>query len=222
MAVEKAEIEREKGSPLPCLFNPTQFRMAKANTWDADQVQGKSAPDLYFTTGGSGTLDLSLVFDTSESGKPVTTHTNALFELMEVDPDLPGFDSATGRGRPQWVRFRWGSFASFKAVVENLSVEFTYFGADGSPLRARVTLSLRQYEDDPGWVRQNPTSGTPNPARSHTVQPGEALDAITARYYGTGTDWRRIADANGIADPLHLEPGTVLVIPKKEQADASG
>ena len=216
MAVEKAEIEREKGTPLPCLFNPTQFRMAKSNNWDPDQVQGKSAPNLFFTTGGSGTLDLSLVFDTTDTGKAVTGHTNALFQLMEVDPDLPGFDADTGRGRPQWVRFRWGSFASFKAVIENLSVEFTYFAADGTPLRARVSLSLRQYEDDPGWVRQNPTSGTPRPSRSHLVQAGEAIDAIAARYYGAGTDWRLIAEANGIEDPLRLAPGTVLVIPKNE------
>lgn len=218
MAVEKAEIEREKGGPIPCLFNPTQFRMAKSNTWDSDQVQGKSAPDLFFTTGGSGTLDLSLVFDTTDTGKAVTTHTNALFQLMEVDPNLPGHDAATGRGRPQWVRFRWGSFASFKSVIDNLSVEFTYFASDGTPLRARTTLALRQYQHEPGWVRQNPTSGTPHPSRSHVVQAGEALDAIAARYYGNATDWRLIATSNGIEDPLRIDPGTVLLIPIREGA----
>lgn len=221
MAVEKAEIEREKGTALPCLFNPTQFRMAKSNMWDSDQVQGKSAPNLFFTGGGSGTLELSLVFDTTDTGKAVTKHTNALFELMEVDPDLPGYRADTERGRPQWVRFRWGNFASFKSVIENLSVEFTYFASDGTPLRARVSLSLKQYEDDPSWVRQNPTSGTPRPGRSHVVQAGEPLDAITARYYGTASDWRVIAEANDIEDPLAVAPGMVLLIPEHDGATSA-
>jgi nucleoid-associated protein YgaU len=64
-------------------------------------------------------------------------------------------------------------------------------------------------------VRQNPTSGTPHPHRTHVVSPGETLDRIAAVYYGDGTRWRAIAVANGISDPLAIAPGTLLSIPER-------
>jgi nucleoid-associated protein YgaU len=36
---------------------------------------------------------------------------------------------------------------------------------------------------------------------------------IAAREYEDPAEWRRIADANGIDDPLQLEPGRRLMIP---------
>lgn len=44
----------------------------------------------------------------------------------------------------------------------------------------------------------------------HTVQPGDTLASIAARY---GTTAQAIAEANGIADPNQISVGQVLVIP---------
>mgnify|MGYP003487327083 CR=1 FL=1 len=46
------------------------------------------------------------------------------------------------------------------------------------------------------------------------VRSGETLDRIAATHYGDPTQWRVIATANGIIDPLDLEPGRVLSIPR--------
>ena len=61
---------------------------------------------------------------------------------------------------------------------------------------------------------QNPTSGTPSPERTHQVQPGETLDRIAATHYGDPTQWKDIAAANAIEDPLSVPPGTILSIPQ--------
>jgi len=73
---------------------------------------------------------------------------------------------------------------------------------------------LQQYEESQAFGRQNPTSGTPKPHRVHRVLPGETLDRISARYYGDSTKWRMLASANAIADPLALQPGAMLTIPR--------
>ncbi len=78
-----------------------------------------------------------------------------------------------------------------------------------------MNLSLEQYEPDANWGPQNPTSGTPKPNRTHQVQVGDTLDRIAGRYYGDSTQWRAIAGANGIGDPLDLKPGRVLAIPER-------
>ena len=142
---------------------------------------------------------------------------------MDVDTTLPGYDAERSNGRPPWVKFHWGtSLHSFKAVVKSIDVGFTYFSSEGLPLRANVEMSLEQYEPDANWGPQNPTSGTPKPNRTHQVQVGDTLDRISARYYGDPTQWRGIADANGIGDPLDLRPGRLLAIPERGRLTCRG
>lgn len=212
---QKAYIETERKEQIPCLFNPSEFSLSMANTWSSKPVAGRSVPELTFTGGQSGTLNLNLVFDTTGDGSPVTKYTNKLVGLMKVDAELPGFNRDQNKGRPQHVTFRWGDIHSFKAVITRLDLTFTYFSSSGVPLRAKASLSLTQIEDDATWGPQNPTSGTPAPHRIHRLQPGETLDRLAARYYGDSTRWRPIAQANAVVDPLGLEPGTLLVIPKQ-------
>ena len=218
MAQVKAYLEREGGQKIPCLFNPNELSISKSNNWSADQGAGRTAPELSFDGGGGGSISLSLTLDTTDTGAAVTKHTAKLMNLMELDSKLPGYDKDTKTGRPPWVKFHWGDFHSFKSVVESLDVTYTYFADDGKPLRARANLSLKQYEPDDNWSKQNPTSGTPLPHRTHRVRPGDTLDRIAAEHYGVATAWRDIAAANGIADPLAITPGMILAIPKRGSA----
>jgi nucleoid-associated protein YgaU len=111
------------------------------------------------------------------------------------------------------VIFHWGDLHSFRAVLAALDVRLVYFSATGVPLRARVQVTLRQYERDDAFGPQNPTSGTLHPHAVHRVSPGETLDRIAARHYADPTAWRLIAEANDIDDPLALRPGRLLAIP---------
>jgi Contractile injection system tube protein/LysM domain len=216
MALQKAFLETETGQRINCLFNPAHLTVTKANQWVGDLVPGRQAPNLYFTGGHSGTLQAVLTFDTTADGSAVTAHTHKLFGLMAVDKQLPGYDNATKRGRPPWVKLHWGDFHSFAGVVQDLQVDFTYFAANGTPLRAKAAIVLRQFEEEGAWGPQNPTSGTPEPQRVHRVQVGETLDRIAATHYGDSARWRVIADANRVEDPLALAPGVVLTIPRLE------
>jgi hypothetical protein len=213
---QKAYLETERRERIPCLFNPAELKLALANSWDADTKPGQQAPALQYRGGESGTLDLELMFDTTATGSAVTEHTNKLVKLMQVDTKLPGYSEKQQNGRPGWVKFHWGSFHSFRCVITSLGITFTYFASSGTPLRANVSISLKQYQPEQSWPAQNPTSGTPAPAAAHVLQPGETLDRLAARYYGDPFRWRPIAEANGIADPFLLRPGTVLDIPRQE------
>ena len=216
MALQKAFLETETGQRISCLFNPAQLTITKANHWVADLVPGRQAPNLYFTGGHPGTLQAVLTFDTTADGSAVTVHTQKLIGLMAVDKQLPGYDNATKRGRPPWVKLHWGDFHSFAGVVADLQIDFTYFAANGTPLRAKAAIFLRQFTEEGAWGPQNPTSGTPEPDRVHVVQAGETLDRIAASHYGDSTHWRAIADANRLEDPLAVRPGTALTIPRLE------
>jgi LysM repeat protein len=211
---QKAYLETETNDTIPCMFNPSELHITRSNSWSGSSLPGRDAPELSFDGGSAGTLSLDLLFDTTSEGKPVTKYTNKVLDLMKIDTSLAGYDETANNGRPPWVKFHWGDLHSFKAIIETLDLRFTYFSSTGMPMRAKVDLSLKQYEPDANWGPQNPTSGTPKPHKVHRVQKGETLDRISARHYGDATKWRMIAEANGINDPLALRPGAFLTIPK--------
>lgn len=216
MATEKAFLEIEGGQRIPCMFNPAQLQISRSNSWSGDSRPGHGVPTLRYTGASSGTLSLDLFFDTTATGTAVTRHTGKILQLMDVDPSLPGSDTASNNVRPPYVIFHWGDLHAFKAVVSNLELTFTYFSSTGIPLRASMGLKLTQYEESRAFGPQNPTSGTPSPQRVHRVQSGETLDRIAARYYGDATAWRHLATANSITDPLALKAGSLLSIPRQD------
>jgi 5'-nucleotidase len=52
--------------------------------------------------------------------------------------------------------------------------------------------------------------------RIHIVQKGDTLSSISAKYYGSARQWRKIVLANrdNLPDPNHLTPGSKLLIPQ--------
>jgi hypothetical protein len=211
----KAFLTTEDNQRIPCLFNPSDLALTQINAWAADRMPGKGVPTLRYSGASSGSLRLTLFFDTTDTGKPVTEYTSKIVKLMEVNTSLPGSNASTNNARPPWVVFHWGDFHSFKAVVSALELTFEYFSNSGTPLRARAALTLTQYQDETAFAAQNPTSGTPRPHRVHRVQPGETLDRISALHLGDSTRWRSIAEVNELEDPLALRPGALLAIPER-------
>jgi hypothetical protein len=208
----KAEIQIEGGDKIPCLFNPFEFTITKTATWNAPKSKGKDTRALKFQQGNPGQMSLTLTFDTTNDGTSVTDHTNKLLKLVMVGDKGSTSDNSK---RPPWCQFVWGSFRSFKAVVENLQLKFTYFSSTGTPLRAQATLSLKQYDNGDKWP-QNPTSGTPYPHAVRQLLPGQTLDRVAAEVYEDPAKWRVIAEANGIIDPLELPVGSSIIIPRLE------
>ena len=215
---EKAFLEIEGSTTtIPCMFNPAELAVSRSNSWAGTSIAGKGVPQIKYLGAASGAMALHLTFDTTDTGEAVTKHTGKVLTLMDVDQSLPGTDAQTNNARPPYVIFHWGNLHSFKAVVSNLSLRFTYFSSTGVPLRAQVDLLLTQFAESAAFGPQNPTSGTPDPHRVHRVQPGETLDRISAKYYGDSTRWRAIAQANGVVDPLALRTGSLLSIPRSTQ-----
>jgi LysM repeat protein len=216
--LQKAYLEVETGGKIECMFNPATFTFQTRAKWNPESLPGRNTPSQRYGGGAGGSFSLNLTFDTTSDGKAVTEYTDKLLKLMEIDTKIAGYKEAEHNGRPPWVKFHWGTHLhSFRAVITSATVQFTYFSHEGVPLRASVDLSLVQYEADGNWGPQNPTSGTPEPNRTHRVQTGETLDRIAATYYGDSTQWRDIARLNSITDPLDLSPGRLIAVPERSE-----
>ena len=220
---EQASLEIEGGDTIDCWFNPKEYTIAKANQWEVKPVTGVALPTAQYGGGQPRKLSLQLLFDSTDSDSlDVSDVTAKLFKMMEAQASL-GSGKGKNSGRPPMVTFVWGSTVTFKAVADNLSVQYTLFRADGTPVRAQAQLSLIQADkamdksSGKGKSKpQNPTTRAQPGLGSHTVRDGDSLASIAFAHYRDPRRWRAIAEANGIDDPLRLKRGTVLSIPNVE------
>ncbi|WP_454561307.1 LysM peptidoglycan-binding domain-containing protein [Mycobacterium haemophilum] len=84
------------------------------------------------------------------------------------------------------------------------------------PAAAEPTAAEQSSADEPMAQPVCDAISEPAPkpaARTYTVVSGDTLSAIAERFYGDGSKYGVIADANGVPNPDLIYPGQVLTIP---------
>jgi nucleoid-associated protein YgaU len=69
-------------------------------------------------------------------------------------------------------------------------------------------------------IEPPPSKPATSEVKTHVVTAGETLGEISQKYYGTGKNWKKIADANKV-DPSELKVGQKLTIPAIETASTT-
>jgi hypothetical protein len=189
-------------APIPVLFNPAEYRINKTNQISEAETTGLAAPILQFNGGAARTLTMDLFFDTFEAQTDVRKHTKPIYDLLEINPDTHV---------PPLCAFEWGKLI-FKGVLQSIDGRFTLFLPDGTPARATLSVSFKEAVDIQKAARKTPTASVDR-RKTRTVKGGETLNSIATEAYGDPGQWRPIARANGITDPLSLRPGQRLILP---------
>jgi nucleoid-associated protein YgaU len=161
----------------------------------------RNVPQSTFKGGGPELLDLELFFDTTDTQLDVRLLLKPIQMLVYMVPL---------RNEPPLVMFSWGMILSKMSYVEDLDIEYTMFRADGTPLRAEVSMTLTEY--DMGWlsnIPMNPTSYS-EARKTWVVTEGQTLDWIAYQEYGNAMHWRHIAQVNNLSNPRDLRSGQIL------------
>ena len=198
---------------LEVKFNPKELTFSKSNSWKQNETPKQNAPAIEFTGGQGTSLKLTLTFDTYNTPEAkkkdvCEVYTDKIYQWTFVDKGLE--NTKSHKGRPPTVRFRWTTL-KFDGVIASIGQRLTMFTPEGTPVRAVVDLTLTQVKEE--LFRQNPTSGGVGGERVWVVREGDTLPWIAFNEYNDATDWRRIADANGLTELRRLLPGLVLVVP---------
>ncbi|HVW84386.1 MAG TPA: hypothetical protein VHB50_06880 [Bryobacteraceae bacterium] len=205
MEFKRARIEPEGQQAFDVLFNPNEYSVEKGNQLSETGIPGLQSPIIQYVHGNTRTLSLDLFFDTWEERRDVREHTNKVFALLGIEAETHV---------PPICKLSWGGF-SFRCVLEKVSGKFNLFMPDGTPVRATLSVSFKEYIDVDVLVRSNPTQSADH-TKMRLVAAGDRLTNIAYEEYGDARQWRPIAIANNIADPLRLEPGRSLTIPALE------
>lgn len=207
MALVKAEIQNlDTNDKTTVKFNPKEYTFEKSSPWAEHNVQGLDAPAQEWTAGNPMRLAVELFFDVYEekgSARDVRLYTDKIEEMAHVNPD---------KHRPPLLLFCWGKKLQFRCFLTRLSQRFTLFLDDGTPVRAVLNCTFTEFTPPEEQLKGKPRH-SPDHTKRRVVKQGDTLSWIAGKEYGNPAEWRIIADANRIEDPMNLTPGSELLIP---------
>lgn len=192
-------------------INPSEYKLDRSVSYGDQALPGQDSPITQFVSGDARTLSMEFLFDVyGPDGPPdkprdVRTLTDRIDRLLQVDTDSKA---------PPVVKFVWGSI-EFTSVIESANTRFTMFLRDGTPVRAWMDVTFREYATPTDRLASD-SSDSNDEETVHVVQEGDTLWAIADAEYDDPYKWRTIAEENGIEDPRTLQPGTELTIPPLE------
>jgi hypothetical protein len=204
-------------------YNPTELSFEKAVQLAEITIPGLNSPLQQFVRGQTEKLSLELFFDTTDAGmgsgaRSVLEETDKVYALTRIEP----------KGHaPPLVTFVWGRAVpgrylppasgsrpreTFTGIVESVRHKLTLFSPDGIPLRATLSVVIREFVP---LHEQLPLTNksSPDKTHAHVLKERETLSHVAASYYLRPALWRPIAEANEIDDPRRLTAGLTLRIP---------
>lgn len=213
-ALEKLKIKNEdSGEEFSVLFNPSEYSIDAAAKWKEQEKRGQ-APELQYTGGERKKLALELFFDTYEQQTDVREHTVKIANLLVFNKE---------QHRPPKVTLSWGREAPggpfadfpFTCVIESVKQQFTMFMSDGTPVRAKLSVSCLQFSLTEQELKKNEAHSA-DKTKTYLTQQGDTVSGIAGLFYKDPSQWRHIAEANDIDDPRQLPAGMALTIPAFE------
>ncbi|MBE9009107.1 LysM peptidoglycan-binding domain-containing protein, partial [Pseudanabaenaceae cyanobacterium LEGE 13415] len=136
----------------------------------------------------------------------VRRYTDRLIALTEAKGDYGN------PPRPPRCRVLWGAYGQLiEGVLLKLSIAFTRFSADGTPIRAKANCSFEEWQ--PSETSDKAKNLIDDPIR--VVRRGETLSSIAAEEYNDPSLWRLIADVNQLENPRDIFPGQTLTVPPR-------
>ena len=155
MTLEKAKLIPKLPSSgvdtIEFMFNPKSLSFKRGITLkEADgSYTSKGLPKYNFEKLNAATLTINEIwFDTYEDGTSVLFYINKLIQAVEF--------AGTTKVAPVYV-FTWGTQNYIQGFVTSLDYELTLFLPDGTPVRAKVSLTIQQSDE----TTPHPSQKTP-------------------------------------------------------------
>lgn len=219
--------DKDLTQSIEVMFNPASYTLSRnvgyndakndenpnnTNNATTSTASLQNYPPMSFTGGKLDTLSMELMLNKYEFEHYSGDVTYNSRDLNVVD-DVRKLKALTfiqaNQHKPPMCKFSWSSF-EFKGYITSLNVEYTMFLDDGTPVRAKVSLSMSGAEVG---TEAKISFESPDRTKNKLIQENKQLWELAYEEYSDASQWREIAKANNINNPLYLQSGTRLVIP---------
>lgn len=128
---------------------------------------------------------------------------------------------------PPYLKLTWGKIFTasstdanaingvYKCVLSEMEIKYELFAADGTPVRAIVSLKLKPYLD----ANERPFGNSPDLSHIIEIKYGDNLPKLCQDIYDSPEYYHQVAKVNGLQSAYDLEPGMRLLFPPLDKFD---
>lgn len=145
MTLEKLRLESIDGDQysIDLMFNPTEldFQLKTALTEDQGaRTEEEGIPKVNFAYPNAVVVNIKdMIYDTYETGRGVKEYIDRLTKATKFIDSIQ---------RPPIYMLTWGQNKFLLCFVENLKYQLTMFKPDGTPVRAKASVTLKQVDPE--------------------------------------------------------------------------
>lgn len=197
------------GTEIEVQFNPASLKLELANRVEGGDTRGRQ--DRQYLGKTSTTLSFDLYFDTADRGT-----TDAPVSVRTLTAAVERFVLPKGAGNtkqaPPKARFHWDELV-IDGIIESVSIDFELFAPNGTPLRAKLGVSIKEQDAKYQLLQLGPGAnrvGGGAHDSSAIALAGESAADFTARMGLDPAGWRGIAAQLGGGSALSLRAGASI------------
>lgn len=193
-------------------INPASYTHEYMNSYNNTVSQGAPGATLKF----KGTAPEKISFDIYFDATGAVSTENILDSQVPVDDQIQTFKDVcfTYNGdihEPNYLIVSWGTLV-FKCKLTSLSISYTFFQSDGTPLRAKLSVSFEEAVDAE-LISKEANNRSPDLTHLIEVKDGDTLPLICFRTYGDSSYYLDVAKYNNILNFRDITPGTKIYLP---------
>lgn len=210
----------ESAGQYTVYINPEKYSRTYTICYNDVRAQGSPGGSPKFNKIPSEEIKFELIFDgTGVVPSPIPgvvpfTADGITKQISDFTEKV--FKYQGGIHSPNYLILRWATL-TFWCRLLSLTINYTMFKPDGTPLRARADATFVEFKNEQQLALEASDS---SPDLSHvvTVLTGDTLPLMCYRIYGTSVYYPQVARVNGLTDFRNLTVGQQLLFPPLQGA----
>ncbi len=196
------------GEPYTVMINPESIKWNRKIDYNMEQAPDTSNPSQTYKSTPSADFSFDIVIDCT--GVVDSSRTDMATEISKLETIVYTYNGKIHR--PNYVEIRWGKKITFTSVLKSFDITYTLFKPDGSPLRAKISLSFGEYISAKSVAQEDKKSSPDLTHIIHTID-GDTLPELSNRIYNSTDYYMQIASYNGLNKFRNLQSGQRLSFP---------
>ncbi len=196
------------GDPYEVMMNPESIKWNRSITYNEQQPIDSSSTSQKYKNTPSDNLSFDLIIDCTGIVDPKRTDLAKEMKLLE---DI--IFTYNGKiHRPNYVKIQWGANIIFFSVLKTFNTTYTLFKPDGSPLRAKVSLTFGEYIS-PSKRKKEDQKSSPDLTHLIEVVEGESLPQLCNKVWNSPYYYTQVAKYNKLNKFRNIKGGKQLMFP---------
>lgn len=208
LAYSDEEFKSVVGKPYTLMLNPENLKRQQSIEYNSQQAPDSSSSSQKYKSTPSDKLSFDFVIDCT--GIVDSKRVNMQEEIDTLEKIVYTYNGKIHR--PNFVKLLWGKTFTFKCVLNSLDISYTLFKPDGSPLRAKLSLSFSEYIS-PSTVKKLDKQESPDVTHMHQMTDGENLPQVCHKIWSDAHYYIEAAKYNRLNKFRNIKGGKDLYFP---------